>query len=108
MNDSNQRYARQISLSRIGEEGQQRLSEATVLVIGAGGLGSPASLYLSSAGVGELWLSDFDTVDETNLHRQILFSQDDIGKNKALAAAEYIDSRHPNLKIGPISQRLDG
>jgi adenylyltransferase/sulfurtransferase len=77
-------YSRQILLSEVGKEGQQKLREGKCLVIGAGGLGSPALLYLASAGIGTLGVCDFDLVDESNLHRQPLYSSEDIGKPKQL------------------------
>ena len=77
------RYSRHILLDEIGVEGQQRLLDAQALIIGAGGLGSPAALYLASAGVGQITLADGDTVDLTNLQRQILHTDGRIGESKA-------------------------
>src|SRR5437879_7471106 len=74
-----QRYSRQINLSQVGEEGQRRLKQARVLCIGAGGLGSPAALYLAAAGIGTIGIVDQDTVDLSNLHRQILHGTNDVG-----------------------------
>ena len=82
------RYARQIALPEFGEAGQQRLAESRVLLVGLGGLGSPAALYLAAAGVGHLTLVDFDEVDETNLQRQVLYTASDAGRPKLDAAAE--------------------
>ena len=76
--DETRRYARQMVLPEIGEEGQRRLFLSKILVVGAGGLGSPALLYLAAAGVGTIGMIDFDKVDETNLQRQILFTVNDI------------------------------
>jgi len=87
------RYARQVVLPEIGHEGQRRLSNASVLCVGAGGLGCPALLYLAAAGVGRIGIVDFDCVDETNLQRQVLFSMDGVGKNKAMAAKERLSLR---------------
>ena len=84
------RYSRHILLDAIGIEGQERLLAAHALVIGAGGLGSPAAFYLASAGVGHITLADHDTVDLTNIHRQILFSAEDVGRSKVEVAAERL------------------
>lgn len=78
------RYSRQIVIPQIQESGQERIRNAKVLCIGAGGLGSPALMYLVAAGVGTIGIVDFDTVDETNLHRQVLYGQSDIGKRKSM------------------------
>src|SRR5881392_2399396 len=80
------RYSRQINLAQVGEEGQRRLKEARVLCIGAGGLGSPAALYLAAAGVGKIGLVDFDAVDLSNLQRQILHGTKDVGRSKLESA----------------------
>lgn len=93
------RYARQTILDEIGAEGQKRLSEASVLVVGAGGLGCPALLYLAAAGIGRLGIADFDVVDETNLQRQVLYSTDQIGQNKARAAQEKLQALNPTITI---------
>ncbi|MBT6745880.1 MAG: dinucleotide-utilizing protein, partial [Flavobacteriales bacterium] len=77
------RYSRHIKLNEVGEPGQQKLKHANVLVIGAGGLGCPVLQYLSAAGVGTIGIIDFDTIELSNLQRQILFTTEDIGKNKA-------------------------
>jgi molybdopterin/thiamine biosynthesis adenylyltransferase/rhodanese-related sulfurtransferase len=87
-------------------EGQKKLKAAKVLVIGTGGLGAPSSLYLAAAGVGTLGLVDFDTVDETNLHRQILFNEDDIGKSKVLAAKRRLLEANPNTTVKVYEERL--
>ena len=91
-------YQRQIILPEIGAEGQKKLSQARILCIGAGGLGSPALLYLAAAGVGTIGIVDGDQVDETNLHRQVLFTAADIGKPKASTAAAKIKTHNPELK----------
>jgi len=88
------RFSRQITLPQIGEAGQHRLEASKVLCIGAGGLGSPALLYLASAGVGELTVMDPDTVDLSNLHRQTLLTEADLGKSKAIAAAQRLRAIH--------------
>jgi sulfur-carrier protein adenylyltransferase/sulfurtransferase len=93
------RYSRQIILPELGVEGQQKLKAGRVLVIGAGGLGSPVLLYLAAAGVGTIGILDFDKVDESNLQRQILFATADIGKPKASTAAEKIKQLNPEIKV---------
>ncbi len=93
------RYARQITLPEIGEAGQRALSKASVLVVGAGGLGSPVAIYLAAAGVGTIGLVDFDAVDVTNLHRQILYSTDDVGSRKVDAARNRLAGLNPTIRI---------
>ena len=77
------RYCRQTNLSELGEEGQEKLKKGKVLIIGAGGLGCPSLLYLAAAGIGKIGIVDFDKVEESNLHRQVLYGMNDIGKQKA-------------------------
>ena len=101
-----ERYVRQISLAEIGEEGQRRLSEAKVLIVGAGGLGSPAAMYLTAAGVGHIGLMDDDTVGLSNLQRQILYAEAELGKFKAEAAAERLMSMNTSIRAEPIVCRL--
>ena len=86
------RYDRQIILPEIGEEGQKKLQEAKVLIVGVGGLGSPIALYLAGAGVGCLGLVDDDLVSITNLQRQVLYSEKELGKPKAICAAERLSA----------------
>jgi len=105
-NEELRRYARHLILPEVGPEGQRRLKAARVLVVGAGGLGSPLALYLAAAGVGTLGLVDFDVVDASNLHRQILFGTPDVGRPKLAAAAERLRAMNPNLRIEPFEQRL--
>jgi adenylyltransferase/sulfurtransferase len=93
------RYHRQVLLPEIGEEGQRRLETARVLVIGAGGLGSPLLQYLAAAGVGTIGIVEFDRVEVSNLHRQVLFSESDIGKSKVQAAMERIHAQNAEIKI---------
>ncbi len=100
------RYERHFVLPEIGPEGQQRLKSASVLVVGAGGLGSPAALYLAAAGVGRLGLVDFDEVDRPNLQRQILYGTSDIGKSKVLVAQRRIQEINPNVRVDVHEQRL--
>lgn len=97
------RYQGQVALPQIGARGQQRLAEATVLVVGAGGLGCAALPYLATAGVGKLIVVDFDTIAETNLNRQVLYTPDDIGKSKAQTAANRISSLNPNIEVVAIN-----
>ena len=89
----NNLFKRQITLSEIGEIGQQKLQGATVLVVGCGGLGSPVAVYLASSGVGKIHVVDFDTVDISNLHRQVFYSLEDVGKFKAAVLSEFIKKR---------------
>lgn len=103
-----QRYSRHILLDEIGIEGQQRLLGATALVVGAGGLGSPAALYLAAAGIGTIILADGDTVDLTNLQRQIMHRQDRVGQAKATSGAQAMGEINPTIKIITIAQRLEG
>ncbi|MCB1782533.1 MAG: HesA/MoeB/ThiF family protein [Alphaproteobacteria bacterium] len=100
------RYARQIVLPEIGEAGQDRLARASVLCVGAGGLGCPALLYLAAAGVGRIGVIDADTVDLSNLQRQVLFSTAQVGENKALAAAERLRHLNPEIQVEAYPERL--
>ncbi len=102
-----ERYARQIVLSEIGEEGQKKLSSAKVLVVGAGGLSSAVLMYLAASGVGEIGIIDYDTVDITNLHRQIIYNIDDLGKAKVTSAKEKINKLNPGIKINTYKSKLD-
>lgn len=101
------RYARQYSLTEIGGAGQARIRESSVLIIGMGGLGCPAATYLAGAGVGTLILSDFDRVDMTNLHRQILFETADVGREKTRAAADRLARTNPDVTLNVLDRRLD-
>jgi molybdopterin/thiamine biosynthesis adenylyltransferase len=100
------RYARHLVLREIGGPGQQALKAARVLIVGAGGLGAPAALYLAAAGVGEIGLADPDTVALSNLQRQILYSGADIDRSKAEVAAERLAGLNPNVAVTPIAARL--
>ena len=102
------RYSRHILLDEIGIEGQNRIIGAHALIIGAGGLGSPAALYLASAGVGRITLADGDTVDLTNLQRQILHTQERIGQLKALSGQTALAQINPEVVVEPLCQRLTG
>lgn len=101
------RYSRHLLLPEIGITGQEKIKAARVLVIGAGGLGCPALLYLTAMGVGEIGIVDFDKVEESNLQRQILFSVEDIGKLKAEAAASKLSKQNPFVKITSYPFRVD-
>ncbi len=105
--DSSQRYKRQIVLPEIGDVGQGKINAASVLVVGAGGLGCPVLLYLAAAGVGHIGIVDHDNVDETNLQRQVLFNVDDIGVNKAQAAAVHLRRLNPDITIEDFPVELD-
>lgn len=97
--DEIKKYNRQLILSEIGFSGQEKLKNASILVIGAGGLGCPILQYLVAAGVGEIGIIDDDVVEESNLHRQVLFNHDDIGKNKAHTAAESLKKLNPFILL---------
>ena len=105
-NDQRGRYSRHILLPEVGEEGQIRLLESKVLIVGAGGLGSPAALYLTAAGVGTVGIVDFDVVDATNLQRQILHNVDRIGQSKVESARETLTALNPDVKIVTYDERL--
>ncbi|GGM17868.1 adenylyltransferase/sulfurtransferase MoeZ [Nakamurella endophytica] len=102
-----ERYSRHLIIPDVGMVGQKRLKNAKVLVIGAGGLGSPALLYLAAAGVGTLGILDFDMVDESNLQRQVIHGQSDVGKSKAVSAAESIAEINPFVEVRLHTVRLD-
>lgn len=99
------RYSRHILLDEIGVEGQEKILAAHVLVIGAGGLGSPAALYLAASGVGTLTLVDDDKVELSNLQRQILHTPERIGQNKALSAATTLSRLNPEIRLAPVTTR---
>jgi len=94
-----ERYARHLSLPEVGEAGQDRLCSASVLLIGAGGLGSPAATYLAAAGVGRLGIVDPDIVEASNLQRQILFTTADVGRGKAEVARERLGQLNPDVEV---------
>lgn len=102
------RYSRHILLPQIGIEGQDAIVNARVLVVGAGGLGSPAAMYLAAAGVGTLVLADGDTVDMTNLQRQILHSQEGVGRLKVESGRDTLARLNPEVKVVPLAHRLEG
>lgn len=101
------RYNRHILLKEIGVAGQQKLRKASVLIVGVGGLGSPISLYLTAAGVGRIGLMDDDTVSESNLQRQVLYTTDEIGLFKVKCAAQRLKSHSPETIIDTYQYRLD-
>jgi len=101
------RYSRQILLPGFGVEGQQRLLDARVLIVGLGGLGSPVAMYLAAAGVGKLLLADFDAVDLSNLQRQLLHGDADIGRTKVDSAIGRLQSINPGIALEPIKGSLN-
>jgi sulfur-carrier protein adenylyltransferase/sulfurtransferase len=105
-NDEILRYSRHLIMPEVGMEGQQKLKAARVLLIGAGGLGSPLALYLAAAGVGTLGMVDFDVVDYTNLQRQIVHSTADVGRKKLESASEKLKAMNPFVQIRPFETRL--
>lgn len=102
------RYSRQLLLEDVGPEGQEKLKRATVLIVGLGGLGSPASLYLAAAGVGTLLLADDDQLHVTNLQRQILYRSADTATGKAALAQRHLQALNPLVESIPLAQRLQG
>src|SRR5262245_56124155 len=100
------RYERQLALPEVGLEGQQRLHDARVLVVGAGGLGSPAALYLAAAGVGVIGIVDDDSVELSNLHRQILHGTPDVGRPKVVSAAEALTRLNNAVRVRAHHERL--
>ncbi len=102
-----ERYRRHLVLPEVGIEGQARLRAAAVLVVGAGGLGSPVALYLAAAGVGRIGLVEFDTVELSNLQRQILYGTSDVGRPKLEAAVERLQDVNPHVTLEPHSERLN-
>lgn len=103
-----ERYTRQIKLDEIGIAGQVKIKQSKVCVVGAGGLGTPALLYLNAVGVGTIGVVDFDQIELSNLHRQILYSEDDVGKSKALQASVAIEKLNPHTKLKIHEIALDG
>lgn len=104
--EEQERFARQLVLEGVGEEGQARLKAARVLVVGAGGLGSPVCLYLTAAGVGHLTVIDHDRISLSNLNRQILYTTADLGRPKADTARERLKALNPNVEVRGIPERL--
>ncbi len=104
--DELRRYSRQIVLKEVGGKGQKKLRESSVLIVGAGGLGCPAALYLTAAGIGKIGILDFDEVDVSNLQRQILHFTKDVGQLKTKSAAEKLKALNPNVTIQTFDMRL--
>lgn len=100
------RYSRHLQLPQIGSDGQLKLRQARVLVVGCGGLGAPVSLYLAAAGIGEITLLDGDTVELSNLQRQVTFTESDIGSNKALCTARALRERNSDIRVNAIPENL--
>ena len=100
------RYNRQTILPEIGDEGQEKLKKAKVLVIGSGGLGCPILQYIVTAGVGYIGIIDFDTIEIHNLHRQILYTENEIGKEKAIIAKEVVSKLNPLIEVVAITEKL--
>ena len=96
-----QRYSRHIIMPQVGSNGQRKLLDAKVLIVGAGGLGSPIAVYLALAGVGTIGIVDFDIVDVTNLQRQMLHHHDDVGRSKLESAVETLKSYNPDVNVVP-------
>lgn len=101
------RYSRQIMLNKIGEQGQIKLQNAKVLIVGMGGLGNPVALYLAAAGVGSLFIADGDKIDISNLQRQVLFNEQDIDSNKADIATEKLQQHNSEINIEAIDEMFD-
>ena len=100
------RDARHLTLKQVGSDGQQRIASGTVLLIGAGGIGCAAAVYLASSGVGHVKINDFDTIDETNLGRQVLYTPADLGQYKAEVAATRLRALNPDIQVTAITKRL--
>jgi molybdopterin/thiamine biosynthesis adenylyltransferase len=101
------RYARHLVLREVGGPGQQKLKSASVLIVGAGGLGAPAALYLAAAGVGTIMLADPDVVDRSNLQRQVIFADEDVGRSKVEAAADRLAGLNPHVFVAGYKGRFD-
>lgn len=106
-NSLSSRHARHFALAQVGAAGQQRIGQGSALLIGVGGIGCAAASYLASSGVGHLFLCDFDTVDASNLDRQMLYGPADVGKLKANCAADRLHRINPDVRITAIPSRLD-
>ncbi|MBL6999609.1 MAG: molybdopterin-synthase adenylyltransferase MoeB [Gammaproteobacteria bacterium] len=105
--DNEARYSRQIKLSSIGPQGQQKILQSTALIIGMGGLGSPCALYMAAAGIGKLIICDFDVVESSNLQRQIIHRQDQVGELKVHSARASILALNPECKVETIAHEMD-
>ncbi len=102
------KYSRQIILTEVGIEGQEKLSKSHAIILGLGGLGSPVSLYLVASGLGEITLVDDDKIEISNLQRQVLYAEADIGKHKTIAAKEKLKQINPECKINLFNERFQG
>lgn len=102
-----ERYSRQICLPQVGEKGQQKILDSRVLIVGMGGLGSPAAMYLAAAGAGHLVISDYDRVESSNLQRQIVHGVNDIGELKAHSAQQTLVSINPDMQVTALDWQLD-
>jgi adenylyltransferase/sulfurtransferase len=106
--EQQQRYARHIRLPQIGEAGQQAILDASALIVGVGGLGSPAAMYLAAAGIGKLVLSDYDIVETSNLQRQIIHRNDAVGENKVDSARQTLAALNPDCAVEVIGYQVEG
>ena len=100
------RYSRQIILKKIGVIGQKKLLKSSVLIVGAGGIGSPAAIYLAALGIGKIGIVDYDQVETSNLARQIIFTQDDIKKKKSITAIKKLKKINPSIKLESFEKKL--
>ena len=105
--EQQERYARHIRLPQIGESGQQAILDASALIVGVGGLGSPAAMYLAAAGIGKLVLSDFDIVETSNLQRQIIHNQASVGENKVDSGMQTLAALNPECEVEVIGYQLE-
>ena len=103
-----ERYSRQVRLGQIGRKGQQKLLDSSALIIGMGGLGSPAAMYLGAGGLGKLVIADYDVVEASNLQRQIIHTESSIGDNKVDSAARTLKALNPACEVEPINYQVDG
>ena len=105
--EQQQRYARHVRLPQIGEQGQQAILDARALIVGAGGLGSPAAMYLAAAGIGKLVLCDYDVVETSNLQRQIIHRDDAVGENKVDSARQTLQALNPGCEIETVAYQME-
>jgi adenylyltransferase/sulfurtransferase len=103
-----ERYARHIRLPQVGEQGQQAILDASALIVGVGGLGSPAAMYLAAAGIGKLVLSDYDVVESSNLQRQIIHHEASVGENKVDSGKQTLAALNPGCEVDVIGYQLEG
>src|SRR6201747_2282883 len=105
-NDEIKRYSRHLIMPEVGVDGQRRLKAGSVLCVGAGGLGSPAAMYLAAAGVGTIGIVDFDVVDFSNLQRQIIHGTPDVGRSKLASAKDRLEAINPHIKVNTYETML--